>query len=72
MDVIYKACSEVSDTAQSLLPFLVQQGFFPLISEAQQWGFAGAPERAADNSLCLEQSLSKPKVSSLLLFIGTS
>jgi len=36
MDVIYKACSEVSDTAQSLLPFLVQQGFFPLISEAQQ------------------------------------
>lgn len=36
MDVIYKACSEVSDTAQSLLSFLVQQGFSPFISEAQQ------------------------------------
>lgn len=39
MDVIYKACSKVFDTAQSLRTFEVQQGFSPLISEAKLWRF---------------------------------
>lgn len=43
MDVIYKACSKVFDTAQSLCTFEVQEGFSPLIFEAKLWGFNRAP-----------------------------
>lgn len=70
MDVIYKACSEVFDTARSLRAFELQHGFSPLISEAKSWGFNRAP-LSTDNTLYLEQSFHKGEVVLLLLFIET-